>query len=228
MAPRIPVFDFGRVLVEWDPGALYRRLIPEPERRAWFFAHVCTPDWHGALPELIAERSAAFPDWAEEIAAWWQRWDEMIPRALPGTVALHRHFRDQGRPLYAITNFPADALARTEARFPFLAQFDGRAVSGRLGLVKPAREIYEWLLDSHGLDPAELVFIDDKPANVETARALGMTGIVFAGAGALADRLAALGLIEPAIAAEIRRAEAAAPPPLAARPPAAQAEAGGF
>ena len=40
------VFDIGRVLVEWRIGALYEKLIADPDRLAWFLAHVVTEQWH--------------------------------------------------------------------------------------------------------------------------------------------------------------------------------------
>ena len=56
---------------------------------------------------------------------------------------------------------------------------DGRVISFEVFQLKPDPEIYETLLKKYALDPAECVFIDDRAENIETARKLGMKGIVF-------------------------------------------------
>lgn len=48
---------------------------------------------------------------------------------------------------------------------------------GRDGEAEP--RIYEILLGRYGLDPAETLFIDDRPANVAAAEALGIRGFGF-------------------------------------------------
>jgi len=65
-------------------------------------------------------------------------------------------------------------------------------VSGELGLLKPHPEIYRHVLDDLGIAPAEAVFIDNRAPNVAGAQALGITGHVFTGAGALRAFLAHL------------------------------------
>ena len=57
--------------------------------------------------------------------------------------------------------------------------FDGEVVSCEEGTVKPEPRIYEILLGRYGLDPAETLFIDDRPANVAAAEALGIRGFGF-------------------------------------------------
>ncbi len=41
---RVVIFDFGGVLVDWNPRYLYRRLFPgDPDGMERFLAEVCTP-----------------------------------------------------------------------------------------------------------------------------------------------------------------------------------------
>ena len=54
-------------------------------------------------------------------------------------------------------------------------------VSGFVKMVKPNADIYEYLLSEYVWAAGECVFVDDREENVETARALGMKGIVFQG-----------------------------------------------
>lgn len=56
---------------------------------------------------------------------------------------------------------------------------DKMFVSCKIGLVKPGKEIYEYTLQKLGRKPAETVFVDDRLANLETARSLGMNVVQF-------------------------------------------------
>jgi epoxide hydrolase-like predicted phosphatase len=58
-------------------------------------------------------------------------------------------------------------------------QFDVVIDSCEVGLRKPEREIYELVCERLNVEPREAAFVDDIPANVDSARALGMTGILF-------------------------------------------------
>ncbi|MFC7589856.1 HAD family phosphatase [Nonomuraea antimicrobica] len=55
--------------------------------------------------------------------------------------------------------------------------FDAVVISGEVGMRKPEERIYLHALDLLGLSGEECVFIDDIEANIDAARALGITGI---------------------------------------------------
>lgn len=182
---RAVVFDLGGVLIDWNPRYLYDRLIPDAAACEKFLTTVCSPEWNAGQDqgrpwqEAIAERSALFPDQAELIAAYFTRWEEMIPRAIPGTPEILATLQQKGIRTWSITNFSTETLPRACARFPFLRSFDGMIVSGEVGLLKPDPAIYRCLLQRFSLNPEELLFVDDIPANVAAAQALGMHGHRF-------------------------------------------------
>jgi putative hydrolase of the HAD superfamily len=51
--------------------------------------------------------------------------------------------------------------------------FDGIAISGKTGFIKPRAAAFYHLIDTHQLDPQECLFIDDREENLEAAEALG-------------------------------------------------------
>ena len=55
--------------------------------------------------------------------------------------------------------------------------FEKAYFSFKIGLYKPDHDIFHYVLNDSGLDPAETVFIDDVEENVEAARQCGMQGI---------------------------------------------------
>jgi len=195
------VFDLGNVLVEWNPRRLYERLIPDAEELERFFTQVINHDWIEAqdagrpFAEGIAVLVAAHPLYESEIRAFRERWEEMVPGPLADTVAILGELKAKATPLYALTNWSHETFPIARPRFPFLDWFDGIVVSGEVGLVKPDARIYRHLLARFGLKAADCVFIDDAPANVAGAEAVGIAGLRFTSAAQLRRDLARLGLL---------------------------------
>lgn len=193
------VFDLGGVLVDWDPRYLYRTLMPSEAEVERFLTEVATPEWNAAQDvgrtwaEAVETLSAQFPEHADLIAAYDERWLETIRGDIPGTVEILGQLRASGTPLYALTNWSAEKFPLARERFGWLAWFEGIVVSGEEQVVKPDPRIYRILLDRHGLDPAATVFIDDSRPNVEAAAAVGITALHFTSPQGLRDDLDGLG-----------------------------------
>jgi 2-haloacid dehalogenase len=110
-------------------------------------------------------------------------------------VAIMRELKDQGVALYALSNFNDETFAIIEPRHEFFAWFDGTVISGREGIVKPDPAIFRLLQDRFGLAPADAVFVDDSPVNVEAAMRCGFDGIVFSSVDELRSGLMRRGLL---------------------------------
>ncbi|MCC6463698.1 MAG: HAD family phosphatase [Saprospiraceae bacterium] len=191
------IFDLGGVLIDWNPDYLYRHLIPDTERRRYFFDNVCTHDWNveqdagRPLVEATELLVRDWPDWEPEIRAFYERWEEMLGGVLPETVELLRELRDQGRHrLLALTNWSAETFPVALERYEFLHWFEGIVVSGDEKTRKPFPDIYQILLDRYQVAPSHAVFIDDSLKNVQGAEALGIHGIHFQHAEQLRAALA--------------------------------------
>ena len=202
--PSIAVFDFGGVLVDWNPRHLYRKLIDKPEEMERFLAEVTTREWHqvqdhgGDTVEATRRLQALHPDKEELIAAFYGRFDEMNDQIFPEMAALVERLHTAGTPLYLLSNAPdiLDTWLRGPARrrHPFLGLFQDYIVSGLVKCSKPEAEIYHLACRTGGFQPADAVFVDDLPANVEGARAVGMHAIHHRSAAETAAGLRALGL----------------------------------
>jgi 2-haloacid dehalogenase len=198
--PAAVVFDLGGVLLDWDPRHLYRRLIPDEAEMERFLRDVVSAAWNlehdrgRSFAEGVALLTREHPDHADLIAAFHERWPEMLGGAIAGSVEILAELRASGARLLALTNWSAETWPIGRATFPFLAWFEAVIVSGEERLVKPDPAIFRILVDRHGLDPARTVFIDDLPANVAAASSLGFRAIRFTDAAALRRDLAAEGL----------------------------------
>ncbi len=193
------VFDVGHVLIEWDPRNLYRKIFADPEQMEWFLAHVFTVDLNrecdrGLLfKDAVAQATARYPDWHEAIKAYDERWEEMVPSAIVGTVAILEEARRKNIPTHAITNFSHEKFELTRKRFDFLNHFITLVVSGEEHLLKPDAAIFELFLQRAGIQASECVFIDNTWANVEAARQMGMSTIHFTNPETLRMELQKLG-----------------------------------
>lgn len=96
----------------------------------------------------------------------------------PGTVQLIDELRQGGTRLALLSNAGFD-FGDAFRNAPFSYGFEKVFVSAEMGLLKPDPEIYRRAAEGLGIELAEMVFVDNKVANVESATALGVTGHVF-------------------------------------------------
>ena len=189
------VFDFGGVLVDWNSRYYYRGYFNNGERMEYFLANVCNDEWNlendrgRTYAEGVAELKPKHPEFSEAIEMFPLHWGEMLHSEKPESVALLRILKNEGYHLYGLTNWSAENIHVAYERFDFLSLFEGVVVSGIEKEVKPEPRIYHILLDRYNLKPEESIFIDDKEANIATARRLGMHGIVFKSAADTAHQI---------------------------------------
>jgi 2-haloacid dehalogenase len=197
----IIVFDIGNVLLRWDRRNLFRKRFQDEARMEHFLATALNmefvshtdiaPDFAGA----VETRAKEFPEFADELRLFRERWIETIGGPIEENVALLRRLKAAGRPVHALSNFAAETFALVEAQYDFLSEFDTRVISGHVGVVKPDPRIYEILFQRVGRGPGELLFIDDSAANVHASEALGMPAIHFRPGVDLERELAARGAL---------------------------------
>ena len=201
MPVKAVVFDLGGVLIDWDPRYLYRKLLADEAAVEEFLATVCTPEWNAEqdrgrpFAEGVAELVERHPAHADAIAAYAERWPEMLGGVIGGTVELLAELRAAGTPLYALTNWSAETFVVARERFELLSWFDGVVVSGEERMIKPDPRFFWLLLDRFGLDPGATFYVDDSEPNVAAARRLGLDAVRFTGPRQVRRELTARGLL---------------------------------
>jgi 2-haloacid dehalogenase len=199
-AIEVAVFDLGGVLIDWNPRYLYRKLFDDDAAMECFLSEVCSPEWNeqqdaGRLwREAVAELTTRHPDQASMIAAYHQRWPEMLGSDIRETVELLKELKGQGLRLYALTNWSHETFPIARSRFAFLDLFEGIVVSGEERLIKPDPAIFHRLLTRYNIAPQRAVYIDDSPRNVSAAAGVGFHALRFVDACQLRRDLIALGL----------------------------------
>lgn len=199
--PKALLWDFGNVIVRWDPRTLYSKIFPDPAERDRFLAEVCTMAWHEAHDRGIrfednrAELIGRHPEYEDAIRAWGDRWWEMFSGPIAETEAAIEALHTRGVPMYGLSNISQHTIEGTFAMSPAFGRLSGVVVSGEVGLTKPDPAIFALTCDRFGYAPQELLFVDDSPRNIESARALGFDVHLFDDPAALAPALEARGLL---------------------------------
>lgn len=180
------IFDFGGVLVDWNPTHLYKKLFENEADMADFLNTICTSDWNEqqdegrTLQEGTEVLVQSYPEKKELIEAYYGRWEEMLAGSITGTVELLEALKRSGKyKLFGLTNWSAETFPIALRRFDFFSFFDGILVSGAEGLRKPHQAFYQLLLDRYQLLANECLFIDDNKRNTDAATQFGIHSIVF-------------------------------------------------
>jgi epoxide hydrolase-like predicted phosphatase len=189
------IFDFGRVISAQKPMSLFRGyeeelgLAPGVLNRVMFGIE----SWQ----EVLLGRKSLDEYWLEigpalglhtpaEIQAFRQRYfaDEAIDDGVLELIhKLHGRYK-----LAVLSNSPP-RLSKWLADWGILDLFNVVVCSGEEGVAKPDPAIFELTLVRLAVAPDEAVFIDDSPGHVAAARAMGLHGIHFTTAAALAKDL---------------------------------------
>ena len=171
------IFDLGRVVVSWDPVGIVRSVRGPDGAEALAERLFNHPDWlevdRGTLSlHAMASQAEARTglSMAENLAIL-----QAVPASLlpdPAMVSLIETLYRAGHRLYALSNMGHASIDWLEQQ-EFWRFFSGKVVSARVRMLKPG----------------ECLFIDDSPANVAAAQALGLQGMVFTDAAACRRQL---------------------------------------
>jgi putative hydrolase of the HAD superfamily len=127
----------------------------------------------------------------DELNTWDARmWTAQNPAMLAWQLQLKQH----GIRTAILSNMGDSVLANIEREFDWLSRFDVLVWSFQHKMAKPEPAIYQLTLERLGTAPEETLFIDDKQANIDAARALGISGVQFSTVEKLRDDLIAAGL----------------------------------
>ncbi|OCX61111.1 haloacid dehalogenase [Thioclava sp. SK-1] len=194
------IFDIGNVLIEWQPERHYDAIIGETARRAMFsqvdlHGMNDTVDRGGDLATEARKYAAAHPQWHDEILRWHSDWHMMASPEIPHSVRLLRALRTKGVPVFALTNFGTGTFATAQKTYPFLQEFDKFYVSGAMKVIKPDTKIYQMVEADCAIDPAQLLFTDDRADNIAAAAQRGWNTHLFEGPAGWAARMVAEGLL---------------------------------
>jgi 2-haloacid dehalogenase len=178
------IFDFGGVLIDWNPIYLYSKVFDSETDTLFFLENICKSEWNiqqdagRSLAEATQLLQEQHPKYKNEIALFYDRWEEMLGGTLDENTKLIKPLKEKYN-VYGLTNWSAETLPIAMARYDFFADLDGIVVSGDEKLIKPDPKIYQVLIDRYAIRPEESLFIDDNFDNIVAAQQLGFQTIYF-------------------------------------------------
>jgi len=194
------IFDFGGVLIDWNPRYLYRDYFKNESEMENFLRSVCTDEWNieqdrgRSLAEGTRLLQEQFPEFQSLIQLYYDQWEVMLHGDIPETVSLLYRLKEQFN-VYGLTNWSAETIPIAYERYPFFKEFNGIVVSGEEKMIKPDKRLYHILLDRYNLKVENTIFIDDNLNNVKAAEELGMNAIHFKSSDQLEAKLQSIGAL---------------------------------
>lgn len=182
------VFDFGQVMVHFDPHYMVTRYVPDGDDAALLEAVVFDRLYwdrldDGSITDDEVKRAvcARLPVRLHEVATRiYDNWIYNLPE-VKGMRALAEELRrDFGVHLYLLSNIGVYFAAHA-SEIPVLSVFERCFFSAVVGKVKPSADIFAMLCEQTGALPEETVFIDDNEKNIRGAREFGIVGYLFDG-----------------------------------------------
>lgn len=185
MSIRAVIFDFGGVLVRTENRAPRTRLaarlgmtydelsglvFDSPSALQATKGEITTAEHWERIRESLGISPAEF----DSIPADFWSGDVLDETLITYLRDLRSHYKTA-----LLSNAWDDLRPALEQTWQIDDAFDHILISSEVGLVKPDVRIYEKLLTMLGVKPAEAVFVDDFPQNIEGARRVGLTTIQF-------------------------------------------------
>ncbi len=181
------IFDFGQVLVHFDPAYMVAQYVREEDDAALLTEVVFDRLYWDALDagtitdddalEAVCKRLPTRLHAVARDIHW--HWIEMLPE-IEGMNALVEELKAAHVPLYLLSNI-SRYFAENSHTIPILRHFDGCVFSAVCGMIKPQHAVFEHICRTYGCEPSETLFVDDNAANIESAIAFGLQGYRFDG-----------------------------------------------
>jgi 2-haloacid dehalogenase len=196
------IFDFGGVLINWDPRRLFGKFFSNDAQRVEAFmkeinfsAWNLSQDEGRPFSQAVSNLSAQFPQYAHIINAYDIDWEQSITGTIPETIEILHRLKTAGCRLYGLTNWSAEKFAVVRHKYKFFDLFEEILVSGEVKLIKPDPAIFQLLLQKIQHVPQECLLVDDSLANIKTAREMGFATHHFTSSALLEGELTKLGLL---------------------------------
>ena len=180
MAIKNIIFDFGGVVMDWNPRYFFKDYFKDDEKMEYFLKNIATDEWNieqdrgRSLADGTDFQVEKHPEWEKELRAYYDNWTMMLKSDIPENVEILRKLEHSKYELFGLTNWSAETFPFALENYDFFKIFkDKIVVSGAEKMIKPDPEIWNILLERYQIKAEESVFIDDNFKNIEAAKKLG-------------------------------------------------------
>ena len=178
------VFDFGNVLIEWNPAKILATFVEEDRKRikaAIFDSGLWAQTDTGQLTleaAIQAAQTLLDSSYSATVEAIFTHWYE--------TVDVYHQLQEKifewaqlGYGIYILSTTSEIFYAVENAGLlPMTKVLTGKILSYEVGFAKPDKSIYQKLLTQYALHANQCVFIDDLQINLDAAKSLGFETIL--------------------------------------------------
>ncbi len=174
------IFDLGKVLVDYNFDVFYKELDYEPEMTTLMESTIPVLKFESGriTRQEFYQQLKNIYKFEHSIADFEKVWCSVFTGLTP-LVNYARELKENYN-VYILSNTDEIHFPLIWKEFPELHFFeDNLMLSYELDSVKPQKKIYERALEKFDLNPDDCLFIDDKLENIEAAKQIGITGILF-------------------------------------------------
>jgi FMN phosphatase YigB (HAD superfamily) len=209
--PQAVVFDLGKVLLDFDYAKLARNM---KEHCSVTFEELLGALNQSKLLHRYETGSITSQNFFEEVkraSKFRHDFDVFEPlfadifTPIPELIALQQGLRKAGMPTYIFSNTNEIAVKYIRRTYPFFADFSGYVFSYEQGAMKPEPRIYEAVEEMTGRRGKELLYIDDRPENIDQGVERGWQTILHVEPAKTISRVELLVGSSSNVGADVRR-----------------------
>lgn len=195
------IFDFGGVLLDWNPYYLFRKVMVNDTEIAKFLQDVDFYAWNVEFDkgypfhQGIADMAAKYPQYARLIQILDERWLETIGSPFDETIELVKQVKASGYRVFGLSNWSEVKFNDVRPLYDFFNLFEDMVISGYEKIAKPDPRIYQLLIERNHLNPDECLYIDDSETNIKAGRLVGLNTIQYQSSPLLREELQAYGIL---------------------------------
>lgn len=201
------LFDFGNVLVKWNPQPVMTPRYSQELVDAFldndisgFYDASDAMDAGGTEAEVIADVRARYGEpWVSMLEYYFANFEDSLVGPIPGARVLVNDLKAAGIGVWGLSNWAVELFGPAKKQYPILSSLDDSVVSGYVKLRKPHTDIFEYAVERFGVDRRHCLFVDDKAMNVVGANQAGIRALRFSDAVKLRETLVGMGVPIPAV-----------------------------
>ena len=200
---KLIVFDLGGVVVKYDwtiannsfakytnlsPDQVMERLIKSSINKDFELGRISAPDFCKQITNLLEAKM--------DMKTFAEIWCNIFSQNY-SLVRLLRHMKGKYT-LYLLSNSNELQFNFIKEKFPIIEGFDKLILSHKIGMRKPDKEIFDYVLKVSGLEAHEIIYIDDKKEFIDKAAEYGFNTIHYTSVAELEEYLKSMEVeVEP-------------------------------
>ncbi|MDD6542034.1 MAG: HAD-IA family hydrolase [Prevotella sp.] len=195
------VFDFGGVLVQYDYMTFFMRVMKSEDQVKKMLTQALTQEVSDEMDKAdhsfryyIDRQEQRYPQYKDVLEYFDSHFVELITGETEGMRELMLELKALGYRLLGLSNW-SEKVDDVMAKFSIFELLEGWLISKDVHQLKPHADIYESFCKKFDVKPADCLFLDDKPVNIEGAKKVGMEGIVFKDVPSLRAELERMGIM---------------------------------